>query len=60
MQERAKGFMLGSVIGGLSGLVVGGTLVGLFWQDVAAAIRKVARRLFKRDAQQINFEILLQ
>jgi uncharacterized membrane protein YciS (DUF1049 family) len=52
--------MLGSVIGGVSGLVVGGTLVGLFWHDVAATIRKLARRLFKRDEQQINFEILLQ
>jgi hypothetical protein len=38
---------------------VGGTLVGLFWDDVAAAIRKLTRRLFKRD-EQINFEILLQ
>ena len=59
MQERSKGFILGSVIGGVSGLVVGGTLVGLFWDDVAAAIRKLTRRLFKHD-EQINFEILLQ
>ena len=59
MQERAKGFMLGSVIGGVSGIVVGGTLVGLFWNDVAMAMRKLTRRLFKRD-EQVNFEILLQ
>ena len=59
MQERAKGFVLGSVIGGVSGIVVGGTLVGLFWQDVTTAIRKLTRRLFKRD-EQVNFEILLQ
>ena len=59
MQERSKGFILGSVIGGVSGLVVGGTLAGLFWDDVAAALRKLTRRLFKRD-EQINFEILLQ
>ena len=59
MQERAKGFMLGSVIGGVSGIVVGGTLVGLFWNDVATAMRKLTRRLFKRD-EQVNFEILLQ
>ena len=59
MQERAKGFMLGSVVGGVSGIVVGGTLVGLFWNDVATAMRKLTRRLFKRD-EQVNFEILLQ
>ena len=59
MQERSKGFILGSVIGGVSGLVVGGTFVGLFWNDVATAMRKLTRRLFKRD-EQINFEILLQ
>ena len=59
MQERAKGFVLGSVIGGVSGIVVGGTLVGLFWNDVATALRKLTRRLFKRD-EQVNFEILLQ
>ena len=59
MQERAKGFVLGSVIGGVSGIVVGGTLVGLFWNDVATAMRKLTRRLFKRD-EQVNFEILLQ
>lgn len=59
MQERAKGFVLGSVVGSLGGLVVGMTLAALFWSDVATALRKLARRLFKRD-EQINFEILLQ
>ena len=59
MQERSKGFVLGSVVGSLGGLVVGITLAALFWNDVAAAIRNLTRRLFKRD-EQINFEILLQ
>ena len=59
MQARSKSFILGSVVGGLSGFVVGGTLVALFWNDVAAAMRKLTRRLFKRD-EQVNFEILLQ
>ena len=59
MQERAKGFMLGSVVGSLGGLVIGMTLAALFWNDVAAALRKLTRRLFKRD-EQVNFEILLQ
>lgn len=59
MQERSKGFILGSIIGGLSGIFLGGTLAALFWNDVASAIRKLTRRLFKRD-EQINFEILLQ
>lgn len=59
MQARSKSFILGSVVGGLSGFVVGGTLVALFWNDVTAALRKLTRRLFKRD-EQLNFEILLQ
>ena len=59
MQERSKSFILGSVVGGVSGLLVGGTLVALFWNDVAAAIRRLVRRVLKRD-EQVNFEILLQ
>ncbi len=59
VRERVKGFILGSVLGSIAGLVVGGTLAALFWGDVAAMIRKVTRRLAKRD-EQVNFEILLQ
>ena len=59
MQERTKGLILGSIAGGTAGLLVGGTLAALFWDDVTAAVRKVARRILKRD-EQINFEILLQ
>ena len=59
MQDRSKGFILGSVIGGLGGLVVGSALAALFWNDLARAARKLIARLFKRD-EQINFEILLQ
>ncbi len=59
MQERSKGFIVGSIIGGMGGLVVGSALAALFWNDVARAIRKLTARLFKRD-EQVNFEILLQ
>ena len=59
MQERSKGFILGSIIGGVGGLIVGATLAALFWGDVATAVRSLTRRLFKRD-EQVNFEILLQ
>lgn len=59
MQDRSKGFILGSVIGGLGGLVVGSALAALFWNDLARGTRKVIARLFKRD-EQVNFEILLQ
>ncbi len=50
---------MGSIVGGVSGVVLGGVLAALFWGDVAAAIRKLSRRLLKRD-ERINFEILLQ
>jgi hypothetical protein len=59
MREQSKGFLLGSIVGGVSGLVVGATLVALFWTDMVGAIRRLARRLLKRD-EQVNFEILLQ
>ncbi len=59
VQGQSKGLIVGSVLGVVGGLVVGGTLAALFWGDVAAAIRKLTRRLSKRD-EQVNFEILLQ
>lgn len=59
MQERSKSFILGSVVGGLSGTVVGAMLVALFWTDMVGALRRLARRVLKRD-EQVNFEILLQ
>ncbi len=59
MRSQSKGLIVGSVLGGVGGLVVGVTLAALFWNDVAAAIRKLTRRLAQRD-EQINFEILLQ
>lgn len=59
MQDRSKGFILGSVVGSAGGLVVGAVLAALFWGDVVAGIRKLARLLFKRD-EHVNFEILLQ
>ena len=59
MQERTKGLVLGSIAGGTAGVLLGGVLAALFWDDVAAAVRKIARRLLKRD-EGINFEILLQ
>jgi len=59
MQGQSKGLIVGSVLGGVSGLVVGGTLAALFWGDVATAVRKLTRRLSQRD-ERINFEILLQ
>lgn len=51
--------IVGSLLGVVGGLVVGGTLAALFWNDVAAAIRKLTRRFSRRD-ERINFEILLQ
>ncbi|MCA1598984.1 MAG: hypothetical protein LC769_08180 [Chloroflexi bacterium] len=59
MRGQSKGLIVGSILGGVGGLVVGVTLAALFWNDVAAAIRKLTRRLAQRD-EQINFEILLQ
>lgn len=59
MQERSKSFILGSVVGGLSGTVVGAMLVALFWTDMVGALRRLTRRVLKRD-EQVNFEILLQ
>ena len=59
MQGQAKGLIVGSVLGGIGGFVVGSTLAALFWNDLAAAVRRLSRRLSKRD-EQINFEILLQ
>ncbi len=59
MQGQSKGLIVGSVLGGVGGLVVGGTLAALFWGDVATAVRKLTRRLSRRD-ERINFEILLQ
>ena len=59
VRGQSKGLIVGSVLGGVGGLVVGVTLAALFWNDVAAAIRKLTRRLAQRD-EQINFEILLQ
>jgi len=59
VRSQSKGLIVGSVLGGVGGLVVGVTLAALFWNDVAAAIRKLTRRLAQRD-EQINFEILLQ
>ncbi len=59
MRGQSKGLLVGSILGGVGGLVVGVTLAALFWNDVAAAIRKLTRRLAQRD-EQINFEILLQ
>ena len=59
MQERSKGFIVGSVVGSLGGLVLGAALAALFWNDVAAAVRKLTGPFFKRD-EQVNFEILLQ
>jgi hypothetical protein len=59
VQERSKGFILGSVIGGLGGFVVGSALAALFWSDLIGVLRKLTARLFKRD-EQVNFEILLQ
>lgn len=59
MQERSKAFILGSIIGSVGGLIVGAALAAMFWNDVAGAIGKLTRRLFKRD-EQVNFEILLQ
>ncbi len=59
MQGQSKGLIVGSVLGGVGGLVVGGALAALFWNDVATGIRKLTRRLSRRD-EQINFEILLQ
>jgi len=56
---QSKGLIVGSALGGGVGLVVGVTLAALFWNDVAAAVRKLTRRLARRD-EQINFEILLQ
>ena len=59
MRGQSKGLLVGSILGGVGGLVVGVTLAALFWNDVAAAVRKLTRRLAQRD-EQINFEILLQ
>lgn len=59
MQERSKTFILGSIIGGVGGFLVGGTVVALFWTDMIGASRRLLRRLFRRD-EQVNFEILLQ
>jgi len=59
VQGQSKGLIVGSLLGVVGGLVVGGTLAALFWNDVAAAIRKLTRR-FSRRVERINFEILLQ
>jgi hypothetical protein len=59
VQERLKGFILGSIVGGMGGLLVGATLVALFWTDMVGSIRRLVRRALKRD-EQVNFEILLQ
>lgn len=59
MHERSKSFILGSIVGGLSGVLVGAALVALFWTDMIGVIRRLTRRLLKRD-EQVNFEILLQ
>ncbi len=59
MRGQSKGLLVGSILGGVGGLVVGVILAALFWNDVAAAVRKLTRRLAQRD-EQINFEILLQ
>jgi len=59
VRGQSKGLLVGSILGGVGGLVVGAILAALFWNDVAAAVRKLTRRLAQRD-EQINFEILLQ
>jgi uncharacterized membrane protein YciS (DUF1049 family) len=59
VRGQSKGLLVGSILGGVGGLVVGVILAALFWNDVAAAVRKLTRRLAQRD-EQINFEILLQ
>ena len=58
MRGQSKGLIVGSILGGVSGLVAGAILAALFWNDVAATVRKLTR-LAQRD-EQINFEILLQ
>ncbi len=58
-QGRAKPFILGSMAGSAGGLVLGVVLGALFWTDVAALFRKIARRMSRRE-EQVNFEILLQ
>jgi len=59
VRGQSKGLLVGSILGCVGGLVVGVILAALFWNDVAAAVRKLTRRLAQRD-EQINFEILLQ
>jgi hypothetical protein len=59
VQKQSTSFVLGSVVGGVGGLVIGATLAALFWNDIAAAFRKLMRHFFHRD-EQVNFEILLQ
>ena len=59
MRGQSKGLIVGSLLGGVGGLVVGGALSALFWSDIAVAIRKLTRRFSKGD-EQVNFEILLQ
>ena len=59
MQDRSKGLILGSIVGSIGGLIVGGALSALFWNDLAAGIRKIVRRITKQ-GNEINFEILLQ
>lgn len=60
MRDRSKSFFLGSLLGGLGGVVIGGTLAILFWHDVVSSVSRLVRRLLKRDQEQVNFEILLQ